>query len=144
MIRYALLCDKGHEFDGWFGSSAAFDEQAAAREVGCPICGSVKVRKGLMAPNVSGTKKRGASDAPSEQALAAQKMVTMMTALRKHVEENADYVGGDFAEVARRIHYEEEPPRGIYGEATLEEASALIEEGVEVAPLPGLTPRQTN
>lgn len=144
MIRYALLCDKEHEFDGWFSSSAVFDEQAAASEVQCPVCGSVKVRKGLMAPNISGTKKRGTVEVPSEKALAAQQFVTMMTALRKHVEENAEYVGGDFAEVARRIHYEEEPPRGIYGEATLEEASALIEEGVEVAPLPILTPRQTN
>ncbi|HEY4345177.1 MAG TPA: DUF1178 family protein [Parvibaculum sp.] len=144
MIRYALLCEQEHEFDGWFSSSSAFDEQAAASEVACPFCGSAKVRKALMAPSVSGTKKSAAINVPSPQAQMAQKMVTMMTALRKHVEENADYVGDKFAETARRIHYEEEPQREIYGEATLEEASALIEEGVEVAALPGLTPRQTN
>ncbi|MCE9651345.1 MAG: DUF1178 family protein [Parvibaculum sp.] len=144
MIRYALLCEHEHEFDGWFGSSTAFDEQASASEIACPVCGSVSVRKALMAPNVSGTKKSTTIDVPSQQAQAAQKMVTMMTALRKHVEENCDYVGDKFAETARRIHYEEEPQREIYGEATLEEASALIEEGVEVAPLPGLTPRQAN
>lgn len=144
MIRYALLCENEHEFDGWFGSSSAFDEQAAAGEVGCPICGSEKVRKGLMAPNVSGTKKSATINAPSSQETAAQKMVAMMTALRKHVEENCDYVGDKFAETARRIHYEEEPHREIYGEATLDEARALVEEGVEVAPLPVLTPRQTN
>lgn len=144
MIRYALLCEQEHEFDGWFSSSAAFDEQVAASEVACPSCGSVAVRKALMAPSVSGTKKSATINVPSPQAEMAQKMVTMMTALRKHVEENCDYVGDKFAETARRIHYEEEPHREIYGEATLEEASALIEEGVEVAPLPGLTPRQTN
>lgn len=144
MIRYALVCELEHEFDGWFSSSAAFDEQAAASEVACPVCGSVKVRKGLMAPNVSGTKKSSTINVPSPQAEMAQKMVAMMTALRKHVEENCDYVGDKFAETARRIHYEEEPQREIYGEATIEEARELIEEGVEVAPLPVLTPRQAN
>ncbi|MGB3808534.1 MAG: DUF1178 family protein [Parvibaculum sp.] len=144
MIRYALLCEHEHEFDGWFGSSSVFDKQAAASEIACPVCGSVDVRKALMAPNVSGTKKSADRDASSPQAELAQKMVTMMTALRKHVEDNCDYVGDKFAETARRIHYEEEPHRDIYGEATLEEARELIEEGVEVAPLPVVTPRQAN
>ncbi len=142
MIRYALTCDKDHEFDGWFRSSATFDEQAKAGELACPVCGSTEVRKGLMAPNVAGTKKSNSIDV--SQAQAARKMVTMMTALRKHVEENCNYVGDRFAEVARRIHYEEEPHRDIYGEATPEEAKGLIEEGVEVAALPVLTPRQAN
>ncbi|HEX7774952.1 MAG TPA: DUF1178 family protein [Parvibaculum sp.] len=142
MIRYALICKEDHEFDGWFRSSSAFDAQAKAGELQCPVCGSGEVRKGLMAPNVAGTKKSDSIDITPAQ--AAQKMVTMMTALRKHVEENCDYVGAEFAEVARRIHYEEEPHRGIYGEATPDEAKALIEEGVEVAALPVLTPRQAN
>jgi hypothetical protein len=144
MIRYALLCEHEHEFDGWFGSSSAFDAQAAAFEIACPVCGSVAVRKGLMAPNVAGTKKSATINVPLPQAEMARKMVTMMTALRKHVEENCDYVGDKFAETARRIHYEEEPQREIYGEATVEEARELIEEGVEVAPLPVLPPRQAN
>jgi len=140
MIRYALLCKKDHEFDGWFRSSSAFDEQVKAGEVTCPICGSADVRKGLMAPSIAGTKKSDSIDAPQ----VAQKMIAMMTALRKHVEENCDYVGDQFAETARRIHYGEEEHREIYGEATLDEARELIEEGVEVAPLPVVPPRQAN
>ena len=139
MIRYSLICENEHEFDGWFSSSSAFDEQAAGGDVACPQCASTRVRKGLMAPNVAGTKK-SKSRAPVDQ----QQVVNMMTALRKHVEENCDYVGDKFADVARRIHYDEEPARAIYGEATLDEATALIEEGVEVAPLPGPSPKQTN
>ena len=139
MIRYSLVCEHEHEFDGWFSSSSAFDEQAVSGDIACPQCGSTKVRKGLMAPNVSGTKK-SKSRAPVDQ----QQMVNMMTALRKHVEENCDYVGDKFADVARRIHYEEEPARAIYGEATLDEARDLIEEGVDVAPLPVTSPKQAN
>ena len=110
--------------------------------------GSIEFEKGDIVvtgarnTNVAGTKKSNSIDVTPAQ--AAQKMVMMMTALRKHVEENCDYVGDKFAEVARRIHYEEEPHREIYGEATPEEARELIEEGVDVAPLPVLTPRQAN
>jgi hypothetical protein len=143
MIRYALLCEQDHEFDGWFRSSSVFDEQAKAGELQCPVCGSAEVRKGLMAPNVAGTKKSNSIDVSQAQE-QARKMVMMMTALRKHVEENCDYVGDQFAEEARRIHYGEEPHRDIYGEVTPDEARELIEEGVEVAPLPVLTPRQAN
>lgn len=133
MIRYALICNHEHEFDGWFSSSAGFDEQVAHGDVSCPVCASVDVRKGLMAPTVSGTKKSKArADAPD-----AKEVVNMMAAFRKHVEANFENVGDKFADVARAIHYEEEAPRAIYGEATLEEAAALVDEGVEVAPLPG-------
>lgn len=134
MIRYALCCEKEHEFDGWFASSEAFDRQLAAGEIGCPHCGSPDVRKALMAPNIAkGSGRSGNIETPAE---IAQKMSMMMLALRKHVEENCDYVGDAFAEEARRIHYGETEHRDIYGEATLEEARELIEEGVEVAPLP--------
>lgn len=139
MIRYALLCKKDHEFDGWFRSSSVFDEQAKAGEVACPVCGSRDVRKALMAPSIA---KSG--DKPATPAEAAQKLITMMTALRRHVEENCEYVGDEFAEAARRIHYGEEEHRDIYGEVTPDEARALIEEGVEVAPLPVIPPRQAN
>ena len=139
MIRYALICDQGHEFDGWFSSSSAYDEQAAGGDVVCPECASANVRKGLMAPSVAGTKKSKPCVVPD-----ATKMIEMMTALRAHVEQNFDNVGSEFAEVARRIHYEEESPRGIYGEVTADEARDLIEEGVEVAPLPVLSDKQVN
>jgi hypothetical protein len=138
MIRYTLLCDHDHEFDGWFSSSAAFDEQAAAGDVACPHCASTSVRKALMAPSVAGTRKsRSSSSSPKDMAM-------MMSALRRHVLENFDNVGDRFAEIARRIHYEEEAPRAIYGQTTADEARELIEEGVEVMPLPGIDPKQAN
>jgi hypothetical protein len=93
-----------------------------------------------MAPNVAGTKKRETIDAPQ----AVQKLMMAMTELRKQVEENCDYVGEKFAETARRIHYGEEEQRGIYGEATADEARELVEEGVDVAPLPVLPSRRAN
>lgn len=142
MIRYALICDREHEFDGWFASSDGFDAQVAAGEVLCPHCASPKVSRALMAPNIA-KGKTNAADAPQQAALA-EKMSMMMLALKKHVEENCDYVGDAFAEEARRIHYGETEHRDIYGEATPDEARELIEEGVEVAPLPLTPPRSAN
>lgn len=140
MIRYALVCKKDHEFDGWFRSSSLFDEQVKAGEVSCPVCGSQDIRKALMAPNIA----KGGSEKRGTKADAAQKFSAMMMALRKHVEENCDYVGDAFAETARRIHYGEEEARDIYGEVTPDDARDLIEEGVDVAPLPVVPPRQAN
>lgn len=142
MIRYALICDREHEFDGWFASSDGFDAQVAAGEVLCPHCGSPDVTKALMAPNIAKGKAIAVEMPP--QAALAEKMSMMMLALKKHVEENCDYVGDAFAEEARRIHYGEAEHRDIYGEATLDEARELIEEGVEVAPLPVVPPRSAN
>ncbi|GMV62401.1 MAG: hypothetical protein AMXMBFR74_15690 [Parvibaculum sp.] len=146
MIRYALQCEKDHEFDGWFPSSEGFDAQVAAGDVRCPHCGSPNVRKALMAPSIGKSTGKAASKdaAASTPAEMAQKMSMMMLALRKHVEENCDYVGDKFAEEARRIHYGESEHRDIYGEATPDEARELIEEGVEVAPLPVVPSRQSN
>lgn len=145
MIRYALVCERDHEFDGWFASSETFDAQVAARDVLCPHCGSGAVRKALMAPSLGrGTGKGLKIPDTSAPADMAQKMSMMMLALKKHVEENCDYVGDKFAEEARRIHYGETDHRDIYGEATLDEARELVEEGVEVAPLPVVPPRQAN
>ncbi|MDO8840621.1 MAG: DUF1178 family protein [Parvibaculum sp.] len=145
MIRYALLCEHQHEFDGWFPSSAGFEAQAASGDVVCPVCGSAEVRKALMAPGLGrGTKKGAKRSDISTVPDAAQKMSMMMLALRKHVEENCDYVGDKFAEEARRIHYGETEQHDIYGEATPDEALELIEEGVEVAPLPVGPPRRAN
>lgn len=130
MIAYNLRCHKGHEFEAWFRSSSAFDEQVTAGHVTCPSCNSVRVEKAIMAPAVAGTKKS------RKPAAEARQMRQFMTGLRKYVEQNADYVGPQFAEEARKIHYGETPDRHIYGEATAEEARELIEEGVDVAPLP--------
>ena len=127
MIAYALRCHKGHEFDGWFRDSAAFDDQCRGGHLSCPSCNSVRIEKAIMAPAVSGTKKR---------AEAAAQIRQFATGLRKYVQENADYVGPNFAEEARKIHYGETQERHIYGEATADEARELIEEGLDVAPLP--------
>jgi len=131
VIAYSLRCHRSHQFDGWFRDSTAFDEQSAKGLLGCPSCDSIRIEKAVMAPSVSGTKKSTVPKAPD-----AKQMRQFMTGLRKYVQDNADNVGPDFAEEARKIHYGEVPERHIYGQATFEEAQELIEEGVDVAPLP--------
>ncbi|RPH70333.1 MAG: DUF1178 family protein [Hyphomicrobiales bacterium] len=142
MIRYDLICDKGHEFDGWFRDSATYDKQARRGFVACSVCGSSKVEKQLMAPGIPAKSNR--KDEVPQRMVAGPvdprvaMMMKMMREMRQHVEENADYVGDKFAEEARKIHFAETEARGIYGEATADEATALIEEGIEVFPLPRL------
>ena len=142
MIHYDLTCENGHDFDGWFRDSAAYDAQAVGGLVSCSHCGSVKVEKQLMAPRIpaKANSKPEASTkmvaGPVDPRIAA--MMQMMREMRKKVEETADYVGDKFAEEARKIHYEESEQRGIYGEASAEDAKALIEEGIAVHPLPRL------
>lgn len=143
MIRYALRCEKDHEFEAWFRSSADYDKAAPKGAVACPVCGASKVEKALMAPAVAGTKKRDEPQAPAKVQLAAldPRELALRAAikeLRQKVAENADYVGDRFAEEARKIHYKEAEARGIYGEATGDEAKALAEEGIEFQPLPTL------
>ena len=130
MIVYNLRCKSSHEFEGWFKDSAAFDAQAKTGKLVCPFCDTTKVEKAIMAPAVSGPKKQ---KTVAEQ---GRKMRQFMTGLRKYVQENADYVGPKFAEEARKIHYGEVEERHIYGEATVTEVKELVEEGVDVAPLP--------
>jgi len=130
VIVYNLRCRNAHEFEGWFKDSAAFDTQAKGGKVVCPVCNSKKVEKAIMAPAVSGAKKSNLTESEAKQ------MRQFMTGLRKYVQDNADYVGPNFAEEARKIHYGEVERRHIYGEASLEEAKELVEEGVDVAPLP--------
>lgn len=137
MIVYRVVCRKGHEFDGWFRDSASFDAQAEAGAVACPVCGSVKVSKAMMAPNVA-TSGALSPARPGDLAQARRSVTNMLRKVRDHVEKNFDYVGDRFAEEARRIHYGEADERGIYGEATSGEVSDLMEEGVSVAPLPEL------
>lgn len=155
MIRYALACDQGHDFESWFPSSDSFDDQLARGLVACPHCASLAVGKRLMAPSL-GRKANAAGAAPVADAPAApvaevqpsapqpvailsereQAVRAMLRAVREHVTKTADYVGPAFAEEARKIHYGETGHRSIYGEADGDEVRALIEEGIEIAPLP--------
>ncbi|MFN0264775.1 DUF1178 family protein [Tepidamorphus sp. 3E244] len=157
MIRYSLRCTKGHEFEGWFSGSASFDEQLERGLVQCSTCGTSDVEKSLMAPSVkrtdaerrgkqpvsAQTQKAGNSpDQASTMAAAVQQLPdeakAVLRKVRKAVMDNSDYVGPQFPEEARKIHYGEAPKRGIYGEASGEDTKALAEEGIEVFPLPEL------
>ena len=133
MIRYALLCEHEHEFEGWFGASADFDDQQARGLLACPVCGSKAVRKAIMAPAVAGTKRRSQDNSPAQN---HQMMMEAMTRVRRHVEENFDDVGDAFASEARAIHEGRSEDRGIYGQATSQEVRDLVEDGVPIAPLP--------
>jgi hypothetical protein len=149
MIHYQLRCAAEHEFDGWFANSASFDAQASRGLVECPTCGSGKVERALMAPAVpkKGRPPRklrkpepAPEAAPAPMAVAGEgvpdQVRAMLMKLRAEVERNCDYVGAEFAEEARKIHKGEADARGIYGEATPDEAEALAEEGIEVAKIP--------
>jgi hypothetical protein len=157
MIRYALACAQGHDFESWFPGSAAYDEQRARGLVSCPLCGSAEVDKQIMAPSVARKDQHAASpaaptsaepvaQAPAPPAAAAQPMAVftererefraMVKAFRDHVTKTADYVGRGFADEARKMHYGEVEHRSIYGEANLAEAKDLIDEGIDVHPLP--------
>ena len=140
MIRYALACDQDHEFEGWFGSSAEFDDQRRRGLTACPVCGSADVRKQIMAPAVAGTKSKGLPDAPAPMKAM---MMEAMSRVRQHVEDHFDYVGDSFAREARAIHEGRSEDRGIYGEATPKEVKALVEDGVNVAALPPPPPKKT-
>ena len=139
MIRYSLRCAKGHEFESWFASAAAFDDLRAAGRLTCIECGTTDVEKAPMAPAV-GSKS---VDKP-DLAQPANEIETKLEALRKEVEANSDYVGLSFAKEARAIHDGDAPERSIYGEARPDEAKKLIEDGVPVAPLPFVPKRKAN
>jgi hypothetical protein len=153
MIRYTLRCDKDHSFESWFQSSSAYDSQIKRKLVTCPVCGTAKVDKAIMAPRIVSKKGRDKAPAPVEAsaevaAPAAESTPLMMAQerelrakikeLRDHIVKNADNVGERFPNEARKMHYGDIEHRPIYGEASPEEAKALIDEGVEVAPLPVL------
>jgi hypothetical protein len=129
MIRYALRCDKAHEFEAWFQNSSSYDDQVAASDVSCPQCGSTEIVKAPMAPSVARSGKTE---------ISAQKTMEAVRRVRKEMLKDADNVGDNFASEARKIHYKDAEPRGIYGRASDKEAKALREEGVEFSPLPVL------
>lgn len=134
MIRFSLVCDADHSFDGWFRNGDDFDTQKKRGLVTCPVCHSPKVDKALMAPAVStGRKKDTIALAMGEE---QRKALAQLKAMAAKARENADYVGDKFAEEARKIHFGETQARGIYGEATPDEARGLIDDGVEFMPLP--------
>lgn len=134
MIRFSLHCDHEHEFEAWFRNNDDFDTQKKRGFVECPACGSKKVEKALMAPSVStGRKKEKIALAMGE---AQKQAMAQLKALSEKMRENADYVGDKFADEARKIHYGETEARGIYGEATPEEAKGLLDDGVEFMPIP--------
>jgi hypothetical protein len=154
MIRYALNCDSGHVFESWFQNSAAYDKQAKRSLVTCPVCGSAKVEKAIMAPRLAHAD--AAAPEPPASAVAASATppappakapVAMMSPperelrqklkeFRDHITKNASYVGPRFPEEARKIHYGETAHHSIYGEASPDEARQLREEGIEFHPLP--------
>ncbi len=141
MIKYRLNCHKGHDFEAWFSNSDAFDGQARRGQVVCPSCGSAKVEKAIMAPAVATRKGENSSAAASQKKGGREipaEVLHVMRELRREVESKAEYVGPRFAEEARKIHFEETAPRGIYGEASLTEAKELAEDGVPFLPLPKL------
>ena len=173
MIRYALACDRDHEFESWFPSIDAYDAQKKRGLVECPVCGSAKVEKQIMAPRVVRTDRgrdSGAgraslpapapapADAPAASPVPAappasqpvalfsekeRELRAMVKALREHVEKTAEHVGGRFPDEARKMHYGEIEHRSIYGEATPAEARELIDEGIEIHPLP-IVPDERN
>ncbi|MBR0826696.1 DUF1178 family protein [Bradyrhizobium manausense] len=155
MIRYALRCDRDHEFESWFQSSSAYESQVKRKLVTCPICNSTKVDKAIMAPRIVGKKGRGraapppeavaattpeaASSAPTSLMMAQERELrSKLKELRDHIVKNADNVGERFPNEARAMHYGDKEHRPIYGEASPDEAKALIDEGIEVSPLPTL------
>ena len=135
MISFNLRCTKDHVFEAWFKDGKTFDRQAKQGKVACPVCGDAKIEKAPMAPNIATSKSKKA--VPSEAAVAAE-MNKALADLRDAVETNCDYVGDQFAEEARKIHYEETEKRNIYGEASDSDAEALKEEGIEVNRIPWL------
>lgn len=162
MIHYQLFCGQGHEFDGWFANSTAFEDQLERKLVACPFCNDTRVQRALMAPAIGRKSNRdpettvNAEPAPTPPAPAPatapallpspQQSMQMMDALqqiRTEIEQTCDYVGEEFAEEARKIHYGETDARGIYGETTLQDAQELIDEGIAIAPLPWLPKTQS-
>jgi len=152
MIKFSLKCDQDHQFESWFKSAAAFDALAQAGHLTCALCGSTKVTKGMMAPRVTTGERRENRSEDGQKPDAAVPVLSKpqsaleeaLKALRKEVETSSEYVGDDFVREARAIHIGDAPDRSIYGEARLDEAVALIEEGIPLTPLPFRAKRTTS
>ena len=152
MIKFSLKCDQDYQFESWFKSAAAFDALAQAGHLTCALGGSTKVTKGMMAPRVTTGERRENRNEGDQKPDAAVPVLSKpqsaleeaLKALRKEVETSSEYVGDDFVREARAIHIGDAPDRSIYGEARLDEAVALIEEGIPLTPLPFRAKRTTS
>jgi hypothetical protein len=133
MIRFSLRCAVGHEFEGWFRNGEGYEAQQKAGEIACPECGDTCIEKALMAPSIGRSREAGPPISPAQ-------LRTALVELRRQVESGCDYVGPQFAEEARRIHYGESDPRGIYGEATEAESRELADEGIKFGRIPWIAP----
>jgi hypothetical protein len=162
MIKYQLICDQNHEFEGWFQASAAFDAQAESGLLRCPLCDSDQVKRALMTPNLASPKRRKAIEPPladlapkpanptlaqqlappteSEQVQAFGAALAELRQLQQKITRDCRDVGDNFAEEARKIHYGEAEADGIYGRTTHEEREALEDEGIDVLDMPWLPP----
>tara|TARA_R110002096_G_scaffold107542_1_gene235448 strand:+ start:50 stop:532 length:483 start_codon:yes stop_codon:yes gene_type:complete len=157
MIVFDLKCEHEHQFEAWFKSSSAYEDQKLAGHVTCPYCDSADITKAPMAPNIGAKSNQKADLVPvlpaaepatpvatqqpdGKLAELVQETEKMLAKVRDHVQQNCDYVGDNFAEEARKIHYGESEERGIYGESTKEETIELLEEGIDVLPLPTQRP----
>ena len=144
MILYQLQCEKEHRFEAWFRDSQAFDKQSKRKLLACPKCGSAKITKTLMAPRIGKSgddnQPKSATHAPTESSFKltpeAVELKQKLKEIQSHISKECDYVGRNFAEEARKIHYGEVKPHGIYGEATSEDAKELVDEGIEFASIP--------
>ena len=152
MIKYSLICDKEHAFEGWFSTSQDFDEQKKRNLVNCPMCNSSNVTKTLMAPSISTSKRKLQPPEPikteptgSESSVANspvpenfQELAVKIRELRSNILENSKNVGSKFPDEARKIHYGEVEKHSIYGQASAEDVKELVDEGVNILPIPTL------
>lgn len=160
MIVYDLKCRSGHQFEAWFSNAAGFERLKKAGHVTCSICGSTKIEKALHAPNIAPSKGKSVDTKPAEGTAPAEptprepkleapasyandpaaakvgELMKQLVEIRGQIEKNCDYVGGRFADEARKIHYGEAPKRNIYGEASDGDAQSLADEGVEFSRIP--------
>lgn len=141
MIKYQLVCGQGCEFEGWFRCSNTFEVQAAARQVECPHCSSLDIRKSVMAPKVARAKdgpRQASSRGHKGVAVTEAEITEVLRQFRAEVEARAQYVGDKFAAEVRDMHAENAPKRDVWGEATAEEVRELVEDDISVLPVPRL------
>ena len=139
MIKYSIRCESDHVFEAWFSDSESFEKQNKKNLISCLTCSSTKIKKDIMAPRISSGKQK-----TNRLNQKKDKVEMILNKVRKHVESNFDYVGDKFADEARAIHYGEKEEREIYGETSIDDAVELIEEGINVEPLPGINPKIKN
>ena len=136
MIKYSLICSEKHEFEVWFSNSSDYDAQKRKLLIICPYCNSTKIEKGIMAPNIASSRKREKTAMEKDRNLSD--INSVIGKLRQHIKEKFEYVGDKFPEEARAIYYGEKEERKIYGEASLDEAKNLQDEGISLSAIPQL------